>query len=109
MPIPPHSPVFSEAAEETGLSGGQYKLPGLRLQPAEPGITLGNLNIEKWESLFKSEVLPQYTGGEWTRKTVPFRSALNEWGPKGELRDPSWREEHQRGLLASLLNAIDHP
>lgn len=72
MPVPPHSPVFSEAAEETGLSGGQYKLPGLRLQPAEPGITLGNLNTEKWESLFKSEVLPQYTDGEWTRKTVSF-------------------------------------
>lgn len=75
---------------------------GLRLQPAEPGVTLGNRNSEKWESLFKSEVLPQYTDGEWTRKTVSFISALNEWDVEGELRDPSWREKYQRGLLASI-------
>ena len=87
----------------TGDRRDSVSIPASERSPEEGNDNpLQCLNIEKWESLFKSEVLPQYTDGEWTRKTVSFRSALNEWDVEGELRDPSWREKYQRGLLASF-------
>lgn len=82
-----------------------------RLQPAEPGVTLGNRNSEKWESLLGHKCYLSILMGEWTRKTVSFISALNEWDVEGELRDPSWREVPERtvGIIYLMLLITREP